>query len=201
MQPNSLNTKYTTIYIKNMVCDSCVKVVKWELERTGFIQVETVELGKAVIHFNEGVIGPEFINAVLQRNGFCLIDDKEDVLVEQIKSSVIQLIFFGNNTNSLVRNSDFLSQKLDIPYTTLSKIFSKKTTTTLEKFIIQIKIEKVKELISYNDMSLSEVAHTMGYSSVAYLSNQFKQITGMNVQDYKNQIHPARAPLNKVMEE
>ena len=181
-----------------MVSDSCIKVVKWELERSGFIQVEEVELGKAVIHFNEGVVNEEFINAILKRNGFALINDSEARLVEQIKHAVIQLMFFGNNTNSLIRNSDYLSQKLEQPYTTLSKIFSKHTGVTLEKFIIQIKIERVKEFISYDDLSLSEISYRMGYSSVAHLSSQFKQVAGETFQEYKKEFHQHRKPLNKI---
>ena len=184
MQPANLNTKQSTIHIRNMVCDSCVKVVRWELERTGFIKVDHVELGRAVISFNEQVIG------------LSLIDDREDKLVEQIKQSVVQLIFFGNNTNTILRNSDYLSQKLGEPYHVLSKVFSQKTNLTLEKYVIQIKMEKVKELISYGELTLSEIAHMMDYSSVQYLSNQFKQVTGVNVNDYKKEFHKKRIPLN-----
>ncbi len=198
MQPANLNTKTVTIFIRNMVSDSCVKVIKWELERSGFIQVEDIELGRAVIHYNEGVVNTDFINAILNRNGFALIDDKEKKLVEQIKAAVIQLFFFGNNVNSLIRNSDYLSQKLGEPYISLSKAFSKHTNSTLEKYIIQIKIERVKELISYDDISLSEISYTMGYSSVAALSTQFKQVAGVSVHDYKKQIHSDRIPLNKI---
>ncbi|HRG87927.1 MAG TPA: AraC family transcriptional regulator [Chitinophagales bacterium] len=198
MQPSTLNTKQSTIHIRNMVCDSCVKVVRWELERTGFIRVEHVELGKAVISHNEQVIGLPLINEILQNSGFGIIDEREDKLVEQIKQSVVQLIFFGNNTNTILRNSDYLSQKLGEPYHVLSKIFSQKTNVTLEKYIIQIKMEKVKELISYGELTLSEIAHMMGYSSVQYLSNQFKQVTGINVNDYKKDFHKKRTPLNRL---
>lgn len=196
MQPSSLNTSQSTIYIRNMVSNSCVKLVRWELERTGFIKVELVELGRAVISYNEQVIGLPLINEILKNNGFAIIDDREDKLVEQIKQSVIQLIFYGNNTNTILRNSDYLSQKLGEPYHVLSKIFSQKTNVTLEKYIIQIKMEKVKELISYGELTLSEIAHMMGYSSVQYLSNQFKQVTGVNVNDYKKELHKKRIPLN-----
>jgi len=151
-----------------------------------------------VVHYNEGVVNLEFIDEILKRNGFALINNEELRLIERIKAAVIQLIFFGSNTNSLIRNSDYLSQKLGEPYPALSKTFSKQTGITLEKYIIQIKIEKVKELISYDDLSLSEIGYMMGYSSVAHLSNQFKQVTGISVQDYKKQIHPERTPLNRI---
>jgi len=199
MQPHTLNTKRLEIHIKNMVCDSCIKVVKWELERTGFIQVEQVELGKAILQFNEGVINTEFISAVLHRNGFELITDEDTKLVEKVKSTMIQLIIFGNNTNHILRNSDFLSQELGYSYSHISKIFNKKETTTLEKYIIRLKIEKVKELISYDELSLSEISFQMGYSSVAHLSGQFKQVTGHSVQDYKKNFQLSnRTSINKI---
>jgi len=181
-----------------MVSESCCKVVRWELERTGFVEVEQVELGSATIHFNEGVINLDFIDAVLKRNGFSLIEHKDEHLIEQIKAAVIQLIFYGNNTNTILRNSDYLSQKLGQPYPVLSKLFSKQTQTTLEKYIIQIKIEKVKELIRYDEYSLSEIAYMMGYSSVAHLSNQFRQVTGLTVQEFKKDTGIKRTPLNKL---
>lgn len=196
MQTHTLNTTKTKIHIRNMICDSCLKVVKWELERTGFIQVAHVALGTADIAYNAGVINLAFVGAVLSRNGFELIENKELVIVEQIKTSMIQLIFFGNNTNSILRNSDFLSQKLGIPYPTLTKLFSKYNDVTLEKYIIQLKIEKVKELLNYDEMSLSEIAYLMGYSSVAHLSKQFKLVTGYGVIDYKKDLQ--RIPLNKL---
>lgn len=181
-----------------MVSDSCIKVVRMVLERTGFINVHHIELGKAVVSCNAQMVSSELIDTILKSQGFALIDDKEDKLVEQIKQSIIQLIFFGNNTNTILRNSDFLSQKLGEPYHVLSKAFSQKTGTTLEKYIIQVKIEKVKELISYDELTLSEIAHQMGYSSVQYLSNQFKQVTGTNVNDYKKEFHKHRIPVNQL---
>ena len=199
MQPSNLNTKRATLHIKNMVSNSCIRIVREELSRTGFIQVHLVELGKAEINFDPQLINTEGINTMLQKNGFSLIDDKNSKLVEQIKISVIQLFFYGNNTNSLIRNSNFLSDKLGHPYAHLSKIFSEKTGSTLEKYIILIKIERIKELISYDEMTLSEVSYQMGYSSVQYLSNQFKQVTGYSVSEYKSRSNNNRRPLSSVL--
>ena len=182
-----------------MVSNSCMRIVKEELSRTGFIQVHHVELGKAEISFDSQLINANGIHVILQRSGFALISDKDSQLVEQIKTSVIQFIFYGNNVNSLIRNSDFLSEKLGHHYTHLSKIFSEKTGTTLEKYIILIKIERIKELISYDEMTLSEVSYQMGYSSVQYLSNQFKQITGYSVSEYKVQFRNDRRPLSSII--
>lgn len=198
MQPADLNTNITTLHIKNMTSNSCIRLVKEQLERTGFIKVQHVELGEARVSYNPQVINDNFINELLKNYGFELINNKETKIVEQIKTSVIQLIFYGNNSNSLIRNSDFLSERIGQPYTSLSKLFSEKTGTTLEKYILLIKIERIKELISYDEMTLSEIAYQMGYSSVQYLSNQFKQITGMSVTEYKNSAHK-RTPLSKII--
>lgn len=198
MQHHNFNTRQSTIYIKNMVSNSCVKLVKLELENTGFIQVIDIKLGEATIKYDAQVFDPKGIDVILKRNGFELLDNSDEKLVQQIKSSVIQLIFYGSNTNSILRNSDYLSEKLGHTYQHLSKVFSAQTGTTLEKYIILIKTEKIKELISYDEISLSEIAFRMGYSSVQYLSNQFKQITGLTVSEYKSSGKRNRIPLSDI---
>lgn len=181
-----------------MVSNSCIKLVKQELERTGFIEVLNISLGEADIKYDAQVFDHKGINEILKRNGFELLVNSEEKLVQQIKSSVIQLIFYGSNTNSILRNSDYLSEKLGHPYQYLSKVFSNKTGSTLEKYIILIKVEKIKELISYDEVTLSEIAYRMGYSSVQYLSNQFKQVTGYTVSDYKSEGRKDRRPLSAI---
>lgn len=183
-----------------MVSNSCIRIVREELERTGFIKVTYIELGRAEINFDQQVINMEGIDTLLKKHGFALIKDKDNRLVEEIKTAVIQLVFYGNNANSLIRNSDYLHEKLGHPYIHLSKVFSEKTGITLEKYIILIKIEKIKELISYDEMTLSEIAYMMGYSSVQYLSNQFKQVTGYSVSEYKNLLHKERKPLSSLLD-
>lgn len=182
-----------------MSSPSCMRIVREEMERTGFIRVHQVELGRADISYDPQIISEGFLDALLRNNGFELLTDKDAKLLEQIKTAVIQLIFYGNNSNSLIRNSDYLSEKLGFPYVYLSKLFSDKTNTTLEKYIILIKIEKIKELISYGEMTLSEISYMMGYSSVQYLSNQFRQMTGYSVSEYKNLAHKPRVPLHEVV--
>lgn len=198
MQGNTFNTTHKVLAIKNMVSKSCVKIVKQELERIGFIKVINVSLGSAEIKYDAQIIGTDVINSILMRNGFELLQDNEAILVGKIKSAVIEHIFYGSNTNSLIRNSDYLSERLEQPYPYLSKVFKDKTGTTLEKYIILIKIEKIKELITYNEHSLSEIAYMMGYSSVQYLSNQFKQVTGYTVSVYKEK-GGDRKPLGQVL--
>lgn len=198
MQGNTFNTTHKVLAIKNMVSKSCVKIVKQELERIGFIQVLNVQLGSAEINYDAQIIGLELIDSLLKRHGFELLQDNEAILVGRIKTAVIEHIFYGSNTNSLIRNSDYLSERLEQPYPYLSKVFKDKKGTTLEKYIILIKIEKIKELITYNEHSLSEIAYMMGYSSVQYLSNQFKQVTGYTVSVYKEQ-GGDRKPLGEVL--
>jgi AraC-like DNA-binding protein len=199
MQKHNFKNTGAHISIKNMVGQSCIRLVKQELERTGFIEVIHIGLGEADIQFDSQVIGLDSIDVILKRNGFELLRDSDKILVERIKSAIIQLIFYGNSDSSLIRNSDYLSEKLGQPYLHLSKVFSEQTKTTLEKYIILIKVEKIKELISYDQLTLSEIAYMMGYSSVQYLSNQFKHVTGYTVSDYKNLKQKDRKPLDKLI--
>lgn len=200
MQGSTFITTPAKLAIKNMVSESCIKVVKQELERTGFVKVEKISLGEAEIFYDAQIINLDIINIILERNGFKLIQNKDKVLVEKIKSAVIAHIFYGANTNSILRNSDYLSEQLDLPYPTLSKVFSTITGSTLEKYIILIKIEKIKELITYDEHSLSEIAYMMGYSSVHYLSNQFKQVTGLSVSQYKKDGTHHRKTLDHILD-
>jgi AraC family transcriptional regulator len=199
MQRHNFKNTTTSISIKNMVGQSCIRLVKQELERTGFIDVLGIGLGEASIQFDSQVISLDSIDIILQRIGFELLRDSDKILVEQVKSAIIQLIFYGNSETSLIRNSDYLSEKLGQPYLHLSKVFSEQTKTTLEKYVILIKVEKIKELISYDQVTLSEIAYMMGYSSVQYLSNQFKHVTGYTVSEYKNLKQKDRKPLNTLI--
>jgi len=199
MERHNFNTTSQTLHIKNMVSNSCVRIVKESLMRTGFIEVTRIELGEADVRFDPNIISLAFINDLLKKDGFELIVDHNKMLLEKIKTAIIQLVFYGNNTNSILRNSDYLSQKLGHPYPYLSKLFSEMTGSTLEKYIILIKVEKIKELITYDQMTLSEISFQMGYSSVQYLSNQFKQVTGLTVSEYKTRLVD-RKPLSSLLD-
>jgi AraC family transcriptional regulator len=196
---NNAAQKTQVIYIKHMVSNRCISTVKEELEKLG-ANVQMVELGKATIIEGKKKINEKQLSAVLETNGFALIRDKEDQLVEQIKVAVIEWFYYGNNANTIIRNSDYLSDKLGLPYFHISKVFSDKTGTTLEKYIILVKIERVKELLSYDEMTLSEIAYMMGYSAVQYLSNQFKQVTGYTVTEYKMKKINDRKPLDTLLD-
>ena len=129
-----------------------------------------------------------------------MINDPEIEIVERVKVAAIELIYYANNTNSLIRNSDYISERVQLPYDKISKVFSKVTNTTLEKYIILLKIEKAKELLFKNDYTLSEIAYMLGYSSVHYLSNQFKKVTGFSVSQYKSLDEPHRIPLENLLD-
>ncbi len=193
-KPSYVNIS-TTINIKNMVCKCCIRVLREDFEKAS-IKVEKIKLGEAVISYDPDKINFSLIEKIVKQNGFELITDKEKLLAEQIKLAVIELIHYYNNANSLIRNSDYLIEKLGYTYQYLSAIFSKHENITLEKYIILQKIEKVKELLDFENYTLSEISYMMGYSSVQYLSNQFKQITGVSVSEYKKNKNIERKPLN-----
>lgn len=193
--------RYVTVRIRNMVSNSCIHLVQMVLQQAGFA-VQTVRLGEVCFVVNDHFSRTNVLRAI-EKYGFSLLDDKELQVVEEIKIAVIELVHFDGYKNSIIRNSDYLVDKLGISYQYLSALFSKYEGITLEKYIILHKIEKVKELISYQELTLSEIAFMMGYSSVQYLSTQFKQITGLSVTDYKKNGLFTRIPLdelNKVVE-
>jgi AraC-like DNA-binding protein len=129
------------------------------------------------------------LEELLEKYGFEILFDKDQILVEQIKQAVIELIHEMNNSNSVVRKSDYLVSKLNKSYAYLSRVFSAIEHITLEKYIILQKIERIKQLIDQNEYSLSEIAYLMDYNSVQYLSNQFHKITGQTVSQYKKSHH------------
>jgi len=173
------------LIIKNMSCHCCLKVVKSLLEELG-IEVNQIMLGEADISYDPENIDTTIISGLLEKNGFELVSDREEQLVEQIKATIIELVHY-TTYNAMVRNSDFLVEKFNLSYQYISGVFSRHSTTTIEKYIILQKIEKVKELIHYGELTLSEIAFMMGYSSVQYLSTQFKSITGILVTDFKKE--------------
>ena len=187
-----------TLYIKNMVCPRCIKVVKEELEKMGF-NVENVILGEASIS-SEGEIDEEKIREVLEENGFELIDNKQAKIIEKIKVIVIGLIQKQSEDKlTEVHFSDYITDRINKSYQYISSLFSSHEGVTLETYIINQKIEKVKELIIYNELSLTEISYRLGYSSVQHLSSQFKRITGFTPSEFKRLREKRRKPLDKVI--
>lgn len=186
-----------TLFIRNMVSACCIILLRDRLEAAGF-EVSEVLIGKAVISYPEQSGIRKKLRTVLREIGLDLIENREDVLVEQIKLAVIELIHYMNNLDSVVRKSDYLVEKLGYSRAHLSKIFSTHEPVTLEKYIILQKTERIKQLIDNEEYTLSEIAYMMDYSSVQYLSSQFHKITGMTVSDYKNSDRSSKKPLERV---
>ncbi len=171
-------------YIKNMVCSRCKMVVRNEFEKVGISPV-SVELGEVEIHEEPTEEALTKLNDSLLKLGFEIIDDRKSKLIEQIKNTVVTLIHHSEEAPK-INISDFIAQKLNYDYTYLSNLFSEVEGTTIEKYVISQRIEKAKELLMYDELSLSQIADQLGYSSVAYLSNQFKKQTGLSPSFYKS---------------
>ncbi|MCX6284845.1 MAG: helix-turn-helix domain-containing protein [Bacteroidetes bacterium] len=185
-----------TIHVKNMVCNCCIRLLRKELDIDG-ITIQNIKLGTIELSHDPGKISLKMIHGMLEDFGFEIITDKEKILVEQIRQAMIELIH-NSTYNAMVRNSDYLVERFEMSYPYISSLFSKHENITLEKFTILHKIEKVKELIEYGELTLSEIAYMMGYSSVQYLSTQFKSVTGISVTDYKASQVPGRKPLENL---
>jgi len=177
-----------------MVCNCCIYLLRKELTLDG-ITIDEIKLGAISLTINPRKITWRKIDSILEHFGFEVIRDKDKILVEQIKQAIIELVHHSTY-NAMVRNSDYLVERFNMSYPYLSALFSRHEQITLEKHIILHKIEKVKELIGYGDLTLSEIAYMMGYSSVQYLSTQFKTITGVSVTDYKTRPLSDRKSLN-----
>ena len=186
----------TTLYIKNMVCNRCIKVVKEEFEKIG-LSVKDTRLGEVVVEGSLNKLPIDKIKFVLEENGFELIEDKKAKIIEEIKLTILDIVRSDNIEQSLEGNySDLIVEKLGMEYHYLSSLFSLVENITIEHFIILQKIERAKELLRYGELTLSEIAYKLGYSSVQHLSNQFKKVTGMTASQFKNITDNIRKPLD-----
>ncbi|WP_118193146.1 helix-turn-helix domain-containing protein [Albibacterium indicum] len=184
------------LFVKNMVCDRCILVVRAELDKLG-IEAKQVGLGEITL---DSELAPEKkrqLDSSLEALGFQVIDDKKSRVIEKIKNVIIGWVHYQNN-DARTNLSDVLSRELHLDYNYLSNLFSEVEGTTIEKYFIAQKIEKVKELLVYDELSLSEIAFRLNYSSVAYLSNQFKKVTGLTPSHFKQIGKDKRKPLDKV---
>lgn len=179
-----------------MVCIRCKMVVKDELKKLG-LHYTIVELGEVEILEDISKEQHDEFKANLLRSGLELMDDKKAVLIQKIKNVIIELIHYSEEP-LILKFSEYLSQKLNHDYTYLANLFSEVQGTTIEKFIITHKIERVKELLVYNELNLTEIAYLMHYSSVAHLSTQFKKITGLTPSHFKQLKDKRRSMLENV---
>ena len=185
------------LYIKYMVSIRCKMLVKEEFKKLGLHFI--VDMG--VVEIMEDITPEqrEQIRSALLKSGLELMDDKKAVLIEKIKNVIIEMIHYTDELPK-VNFSDYLSEKLNYDYTYLANLFSEVQGTTIEKFIISHKIERVKELIIYDELNLTEIAWKMHYSSVAHLSNQFKKMTGLTPSHFKSLKNKRRSPIEEYRE-
>ncbi|MCD6091533.1 MAG: helix-turn-helix domain-containing protein [Bacteroidales bacterium] len=196
-QQKTTNLKSEHILLKNMLCSCCIQMLKNSLIQLG-IEVLSIKLGEAQIAYDPKITTRKQIVEAVEKIGLELITDKNQAVVEEIKQTVIELIHYMNNVNSVVRKSEYLVEKMGKSYQTLSKLFSKYEPITLEKFILLQKIERVKELALDDKYTLSEIAWMMDYSSPHHLSNQFKQLVGVSLSDYKKNPAVYKKPINQI---
>jgi AraC-like DNA-binding protein len=179
-----------------MVCSRCKMVVKSEFEKLGLPTI-SVELGEVELEKEISDEQKEVLLKNLQVLGFDLIDDKKTKTVERIKNLIVDLVHHKNNELK-INLSDYLAENLNQDYNSLSNLFSEIENTTIEKYFISQKIEKVKELLIYNELSLSEIADILNYSNVAHLSNQFKKITGFTPTSFKQSKDKMRIQIENI---
>ncbi|MCY7349329.1 MAG: helix-turn-helix domain-containing protein [Cytophagaceae bacterium] len=181
------------LFIKNMVCDRCIRAVRQELEHLGY-RVDQVELGRATVEREE--LSLEQIANALEAQGFELLTDRTARVVNHVKTLIIELIQSGAIANFHVTLSDYLTGQTGLEYSHLSHLFSQAENLTIERYWILQRVERAKELLSYGELSIQEIARQLGYSSPAYLSNQFKQLTGLTPAAYRDQSNTDRNPLD-----
>lgn len=184
------------LHIKYMVSARCKMAVKEELKKLGlhfiFVDLGAVEVMEDLSADQIGQLKIVLLNA-----GFELMDDKRAVLIEKIKNAIIEKVHHTEESIK-INFSDFLSEKLNYDYTYLANLFSEVQGTTIEQFMIAHKIERIKELIIYDELNISEIAWKMNYSSVAHLSNQFKKVTGLSPSHFKQLKDKRRNPIEEI---
>lgn len=187
-----------TFRIKNMVCDRCISTIREIFNSLG-IEIQSIQLGTVVttgIEPNQDLVST--LNDILVKAGFEVIEDKNEKISNEIKSLMISLVRSDEHLIEKFKLSEYLSEKLGKDYNSLSATFSSTESSTIEKYFIIQKIEYVKELLEYNELTLSEIAYKIGYSSVSHLSSQFKNVTGVTPTEYKTLPAKDRLPLDKL---
>ncbi len=184
------------LFIKYMVSNRCKMLVKEELIKLG-LHFIVVDLGEVEIMESLNLKQRAHLKTALLKSGLELMDDKKSVLIEKIKAVIINMVHYSDG-NIKVNFSTYLSQKLQQDYTYMSNLFSEVQGTTIEHFIIAHKTERIKELIIYDELTITEIAWKMHYSSVAHLSSQFKKVTGLSPTHFKQLKDKKRSPIEEV---
>lgn len=184
------------IYIKNMVCPRCISAVSNILKQLE-ISYASIKLGEVKLVSTLNANTKKELSEALQNSGFSLIDDRKSQLIEQMKTLVVHKIHHSSEELDF-KWADYISENVHLDYKYLSSLFSSVESITFEQYIINQKIERVKELIVYDELTLSEIAFNLQYSSVAYLSNQFKKVTGMTPSNFKKSTNQNRKSLDEI---
>ncbi|TGE09966.1 AraC family transcriptional regulator [Hymenobacter fodinae] len=189
--------KTTLLHIKNMVCPRCIDAVRTLLEQAGYHATD-VKLGQAQLDQSTPV-DPASVAPILREAGFDVLLGRADQLTEQIKAALVEYLEHLRTARMPLTTSAFLTERFAATYSHLSKVFSRTANLTIEKYLIRLKIERVKEMLSYNEMTLSEIAEQMRYSSGQHLSNQFRQVTGRSVSEFRRDLMPKRLSLDQLV--
>jgi AraC-like DNA-binding protein len=184
------------LYVKYMVSNRCMMAVKEELKKLG-LHFILVELGEVEVMENISTEQREELKRGLLTSGLELMDDKRAVLIERIKNTIVEMVHRSDEVIK-INFSDYLSEKLNHDYTYLANLFSEVQGTTIEHFIISHKVERIKELIIYDELNITEIAWKMNYSSVAHLSNQFKKMTGFTPAYFRKLKDKRRSPIEDI---
>ena len=187
----------TVLNIKNMVCPRCIKVISDELTKLGF-EICSIQLGKVELNKITTVNEIKNIQEMLSLNGFELLDDKKSKTIEAIKIVIIDGIREGIFSEMNINISQYISNQLHIEYTQLSSLFSSVEGKSIERYVILQKTERIKELISYNELNIKEISILLGYSSLQALSSQFKKETGLSPTEFKKLSNSPRKSLDKI---
>lgn len=179
-----------------MVCNRCKTIVRSELENLGMSALH-IGLGEVLFDSEPAEGDLELLESALLSHGFVILDSKEKQTIEKVKNLIVKLVY-DNNTVSKLNLSEYLSKGTSTNYSSLSKLFSELEGITIEKYFINIRIERVKELLTYDELSLTEIAYKLNYSSSAYLSNQFKKETGLTPSEFKSLRNKERKSLDEV---
>lgn len=185
------------LHVRNMVCDRCIFVVRQQLERLGY-DVQDISLGQVHVSPEPDESALQLIDSSFREIGFELISDEKERLVAAVKSNVIEYVHYSDLNNLQQGLIATIASELNKDATYLSRLFSDLENSTIERYIIQQKIEKVKELLEYGELNLNEISYQLGYSSSSHLSSQFKAIVGMSPRQYKLLAHPKRRPLDQL---
>jgi AraC family transcriptional regulator len=180
------------IHIKNMVCDRCRRTVERVLTEAG-LAVESVELGQAEVRTWPAEVARPVVAQRLEAEGFELLEDHKAVIVEHIKTLLINEVHHAPQRPTHENMSDFLSRKLGYEYTYLSQLFSTQTGQTIERFLIAQRIERAKALLQHNEQSITDIAFGLGYSSVPHFTNQFRRETGITPAQFRKEPTARRA--------